>query len=286
MSKIRRSMLFIPGNNPGMIQSCDVFNADSVIIDLEDAVSISEKDAARELVKHALQTLELNNVEVIIRINPIDSIYFEDDIELICTLDIDGILLPKATKSSILTLEGILKERNLSFDIIALIESARGVEEAYKIVKKSEMCTGILLGGEDLCADYGCKRTITGEEIYYARGRVVNAAKAAKKMVIDTPFTDVNNIEGLKKDTTFAKQLGFDGKAIISPRHVEYVNEIFTPSEDEINYALRVMKAKEEAEEKGLGVFSLDGKMVDLPIIIRAEKILTNARMAGVNIEA
>lgn len=279
-------MLFIPGNNPGMIQSCDVFNADSVIIDLEDAVSISEKDAARELVKHALQTLELNNVEVIIRINPIDSIYFEDDIELICTLDIDGILLPKATKSSILTLEGILKERNLSFDIIALIESARGVEEAYKIVKKSEMCTGILLGGEDLCADYGCKRTITGEEIYYARGRVVNAAKAAKKMVIDTPFTDVNNIEGLKKDTTFAKQLGFDGKAIISPRHVEYVNEIFTPSEDEINYALRVMKAKEEAEEKGLGVFSLDGKMVDLPIIIRAEKILTNARMAGVNIEA
>jgi citrate lyase subunit beta / citryl-CoA lyase len=278
---IRRSLLFIPGNNPGMIQSADVFNADGVIIDLEDSVSIDEKDSARILLKEAMQKLQYEHTEVLVRINPYDTAYYEQDFEVIKDLPIDAILLPKADSISIRDLDERLAKINSKIQILVLIETALGVEQVFDVLSSTKRCAGLMLGGEDLCVDLNCKRTKEGMELLYARTRVVNAAKALKKTVIDTPFTDTLDEEGLKKDAMFAKGLGFDGKASINPRQIEIINEVFSPTKLDIEEAIMVMEAKRQADEKGLGVFSLNGKMVDLPIIKRAERIITTAKKIG-----
>lgn len=281
MDRIRRTLLFIPGNNPAMLQSADVFEADSVIIDLEDAVSINEKDSARILVREVLNNLEFKNSEIIIRINPFDTEDYRLDLDVIMDLNIDTILLPKASIESIRDLDKVLKENNKDIKILVLIETALGVENIMNILSHSDRCVGLMLGGEDLCVDLGCKRTKEGTEILYARGRLVNAAKALNKIVIDTPFTDVNDEEGLITDTKFAKQLGFNGKAVINPRQIQFIHNVFNPSLEEIRHAERVISAKLSAEADGKGVFSIDGKMVDLPIIKRAEKVLLIAKKLG-----
>ncbi|HEY8364811.1 MAG TPA: CoA ester lyase [Haloplasmataceae bacterium] len=278
MSSIRRSMLFIPGNNPGMLQSADVFDADSVILDLEDSVSLEEKDAARMLVKEVLQNLSLD-CEVIVRINPYDSPYFEDDVKVLKELNINMFLLPKASVESVIKLAKMLENTNIK--IMVLIETAMGVETVFDILSASDNCLGLMLGGEDLCVDLNCKRTKVGTEILYARSRLVNCAKSLHKFVIDTPFTDTNDEKGLKDDALFAKGLGFDGKAAINPRQIITINDVFSPSSEEIRQAQRIIEAKDLALKQGRGVFALDGKMVDLPIIKRAEKVLDIAQKIG-----
>ncbi len=275
MNRIRRSMLFIPGNNPGMVQNGDVFDSDGIIFDLEDSVALEEKDAARELVKNALETFPFN-AEIIVRINPIDSPFFVDDIVALKKLPISMILLSKASVEGVKNLEKHLEGTNIN--IMVLIESAMGVEKVFDILNTSERCLGLMLGGEDLCVDLNCKRTKSGQELLYARMRVINAAKALQKFCIDTPFTDVNDEEGLQKDTEFAKSLGFDGKAAINPRQIITINNVFSPSEQDIKHALRVLEARDLALKEGKGVFALDGKMVDLPIIKRAEYIIEVAK--------
>lgn len=282
MAKIRRSMLFIPGNTPGMLQNADVFNADSVIIDLEDSVSIDEKDSARILVNELISSVNFKNIEVVVRINPFETKEYHFDIESVKNLNIDTILLPKADIDSIRDLDDRLNQANSKANIFVLIETAMGVEQVFQILNSSTRCVGLMLGGEDLCVDLNCKRTKSGEELFYARTRVINAARALKKTVIDTPFTDTFDEEGLIKDTQFAKGLGFDGKASINPRQIEAINSIFSPTDREIEHAKRVIKAKEKALDKGKGVFSLDGKMVDLPIIKRAEKVINTAIKIGI----
>lgn len=280
MNKIRRSMLFIPGNNPGMVQSADVFNADCVIIDLEDSVALDEKDAARTLLKEATKSIKYEDVEIVVRINPFDTKYYALDVEVVKDLPIDAILLPKATVESVLDLDKQLTNTDIKINV--LIETALGVEQVYQILDATERCEGLMLGGEDLCADLSVPRTKEGQEIFYARGRVVMAAKALKKIVIDTPFTDTLDEEGLKKDSSFAKGLGFDGKAVINPRQIEVINKIFSPTQIEIEHAQAVIHAKEAALIQGLGVFSLNGKMVDLPIIKRAEHIINVSKKIGI----
>jgi len=272
-----KTLLFMPGNNPGMLQSSDILGADGLIIDLEDAVAINEKDAARILVCEYLNTFETKS-DVFVRINPLDTPFFYKDLEAIKDLDITGIVLPKASIESMEELDKFLTDNKLDFKVIGLIETSMGLELSLQILSKSKKVIGVLLGAEDLTLDLGAKRTKESEEIAYARARIIAVSKALQIEAIDTPFTDTDDYEGLEKDSLYAKDLGMTGKALISPRHVDIVNNIFAPSEKEINYALRVVEGVKLANEKGLGAFSLDGKMIDAPIIKRALNLL---KMSG-----
>lgn len=278
---MRKSLLFIPGNNPGMIQTSDLFESDSIIFDLEDAVSLKEKDAARHLVSCFLASKEHMAQEIIIRVNPVDTEYFIDDIEMIMGTEIDTILLPKATVRSVQILNDLLdvklKNKEKDIHIIALIESAMGLLDAREIAFMKRV-NGLLLGGEDLSSDLGVKRTKEGLEIQYARSVVATVAHAAKIDAIDTPFTDVNDDLGLKEDIITAKQLAMTSKSAIHPRQVPTINKLFLPTLDEINYALRVI---EESKKSSKGAFSIDGKMIDKPVIERAQKVLDVANKYG-----
>ena len=285
---MRRSMLFMPGNNAGMLLNADALGADSVILDLEDAVSPAEKDSARILVRNALKYLSYSGCEVIIRINSIDTEFWKTDLDEIIPMKPDLIMPPKVSSANdievIADYMSIVEKRNgieNETAIIPLIETALGVENAFEIAKSSKRIKAIFLGGEDLTADLRCKRTKKGDEIFYSRGRIVMAARAAGIDVYDTPFTDVEDEEGLKLDAEFAKGLGFTGKAAISPRHVASINEVFSPTKEEIEYAMEVMEIIRIAKEQGKGAISLHGKMVDAPIVERARQTLEMANALG-----
>ncbi len=285
---MKRSMLFMPGNNAGMLLNADVLGADLIILDLEDAVSPSEKDSARILVRNALKYLNYQNSQVVIRINSLDTDFWKKDLDEIIPFRPSFIMPPKISCAKDVEvievyMEEVEKRHNISeiTPIMPLIETALGVENAYEIASVSDRVTGIFLGAEDLTADLRCERTKEGKEILYARGRMVMAARAANVDVYDTPFTDVEDEEGLREDSHFAKGLGFTGKAAISPRHVMSINEIFSPTIEEIEYAREVMDTIKEAEEQGKGAVSLRGKMIDAPIVERARQTLKMAEAMG-----
>lgn len=283
---MRRSMLFIPGNTPNLLMNGDVLGADSIILDLEDAVSPSEKDSARILVRNALKHLHYKGCEIIVRINPIETDFWKKDLDEVIPLK-PGMIMPtkvscpqdvKIVSDYIAKIEEKYGLPTNTVKLIPLIETALGVENAFLIASADERVAAIFLGGEDLTADLRCKRTKEGKEIFYARSRMVNAARAAGVDVYDTPFTDVDDLEGLYKDAEFAKSLGFTGKASISPRHVEGINEVFSPTQADIDYAHDVMETIRIAKEQGKGVVSLRGKMIDAPIVARALQVLEMER--------
>jgi len=279
---MRRSLLFIPGNNPAMLQNADVFESDAIIIDLEDAVSISEKDSARDLVRFYLKSTAENDLEIVIRINGLDSKYGLADLKAVVSDKIDTIMLPKAhaqdVKHLVEILSGLEKERGMKkkIGIIPIIELATSVLETEEIAKQARV-SGLLLGAEDLTTDLGIERTKTGSEILFPRFQVIYACAANKIEAIDTPFTDTKDESGLSADCKTAAELGMNAKACIHPNQVETVNKYFSPSQKLIDWSLRVIEAQKKAEANGLGVFSLDGKMIDKPIIERAEKVLAKA---------
>ncbi len=281
---MRRSMLFLPGNSPNILLNADFLGSDSIILDLEDAVAPTEKDSARILVRNAIKSLEYTR-EVIVRINPVDSPYWQKDLEAIIPVRPDMIMPTKvgcAADVKIIAeyIAKLEKEQGMeegSVKIIPLIETTLGVENAFEIASSDERVKAIFLGGEDLTADLRCKRTKEGTEIFYARSRMVMAARAAGVDVYDTPWTDVEDYDGLIKDAAFAKSLGFSGKASISPRHVRFINDVFSPTEEEIQYAKDVFETIEKAKAEGKGVVSLRGKMIDAPIVARAKQVLEAA---------
>jgi citrate lyase subunit beta/citryl-CoA lyase len=282
-------MLFLPGNNPNMLINGGSLGADAIIFDLEDAVSPDEKDAARILVQHALGSLEFGNCGIIIRINSLDTPYWEKDVEALAPLGPDIIMPAKVSDPACIhtlsaKIEAVEKEAGIQKKILLmpLIETARGLENSFAIASCDERVTALYLGAEDLTADLRAPRTQEGGEIAYARSRIVCAARAAGVDVLDTPFTDVNDLEGLRQDTLLARSLGFTGKGLISPRHVDLVNEVFSPGEKEIAYARRVVEAIEEAGKQGKGAVSLDGKMIDPPIVERAKTVLQTAKELGI----
>ncbi|MDR3343143.1 MAG: CoA ester lyase [Treponema sp.] len=281
-------MLFLPGNNPNMLINGGTLGADGIIIDLEDAVSPDEKDAARRLVQYALAALNFGTCEIIIRINALDTDYWEQDVEAIVPLGPDAIMPTKVSDAGYIhqltakiaameTKAGITKPVML----MPLLETALGLENAFAIASSTNRITALYLGAEDLTADLQAPRTKAGSEIAYARGRIVCAARAARVDVLDTPYTDVNDLEGLRQDAILARSLGFTGKAVISPRHVDDVNAVFSPSDAEIDHAHRVFEAIARAKAQGKGVISLDGKMIDAPIVERARTILHAAEALG-----
>ncbi|MDI6453377.1 HpcH/HpaI aldolase/citrate lyase family protein [Peloplasma aerotolerans] len=279
---MRRSLLFIPANSPAMLQNADIFASDGVIFDLEDAVTLSEKDAALHLLDQYLNTTHFNTLEVIIRINGLDTKLGFRDLEFMIDNRIDTIMLPKANVKTTLTLSHFLKrmERkkklNKKIGIIPIIESASSVLEASEIAKIDRV-NGLLLGAEDLATDLEVERTQSGQEIFLARSLVILVAKANQIDAIDTPFTHVDDEIALKEDSLLAKSLGMNAKACIHPLQIDIVNEVFSPGREEILYAQKVLKAEVQAIKENKGAFSVDGKMIDKPIIYRAKKLLEKA---------
>ena len=290
---MRRSMLFLPGNNPNMLINGNCLGADAVIFDLEDAVSPSEKDGARILVRNTMGYLDFRGCEIIVRINSIDTPYWKQDLDQILPQQPSLILLPKTGSAAdvleadayITHAEEKLGMARNTVGLMPLIETAMGVENAFQIASATKRVKALFLGAEDLTADLQCKRTKEGREIEYARTRLVVAARAAGVDVYDTPFTDVNDDEGIMADAMYAKALGFSGKAAISPRHVDVINTVFSPTEKEIDYAYEVMEAIELAKRQGKGAIALHGKMIDAPIVARAQRTIDMAKALGLGRE-
>ena len=288
---MRRSMLFLPGNTPNMLINGSCLGSDAIIFDLEDAVSPAEKDAARLLVRNTLKYMDLGGCETIVRINSVDTAFWKYDIDTILPQRPALILLPKAgTAEDVLTADAYIGEveEKLGFEqgtvgLMPLIETALGVENAFAIASCCPRVKALFLGAEDLTADLQCKRTKEGREIEYARTRLVVAARAAGIDVYDTPFTDVNDDVGIEADAMLAKALGFTGKASISPRHVEVINRVFSPTPAEIDYAYEVMEAIRIGKEQGKGAVALRGKMIDAPIVARAERTIEAAKQLGLD---
>lgn len=288
---MRRSMLFLPGNNPNMLINGNCLGSDAVIFDLEDAVSPAEKDAARILVRNTMKYMDFRGCEIIVRVNSVDTEFFKADIDAILAYKPDLILLPKTScKEDVLFADAYMSEveerlglENGVVGLMPLIETALGVENSFSIASATKRVKALFLGAEDLTADLQCKRTKEGREIEYARTRLVVAARAAGVDVYDTPFTDVNDDEGIVTDAQLAKALGFTGKASISPRHVEVINSVFSPTEAEIDYAYEVMDAIKLAKEQGKGAIALHGKMIDAPIVARAERTISMAKALGMD---
>ena len=290
---MRRSMLFLPGNNPNMLINGNCLGSDAIIFDLEDAVAPAEKDAARILVRNTMRYMDFRGCEIIVRINSIDTPFWKQDLDAIMPWKPSLILLPKTGSASdaleadtyMTELEDKLGLEKNTVGLMPLIETAMGVENAFSIASSTKRVKALFLGAEDLTADLQCKRTKEGREIEYARTRLVVAARAACVDVYDTPFTDVNDDEGIWTDANLAKALGFNGKASISPRHVEVINSVFSPTEREIEYAYEVMDAIETAKRQGKGAIALHGKMIDAPIVARAQRTIDMANALGLGRE-
>lgn len=287
-----RSLLFIPGNNPAMLLNADIHGADGIILDLEDAVAIDQKDAARLLVRNAVRTMAYATPNLVIRVNPLDTDFCRADLETAVPLRPAFIMPTKVGSAEEVERLGAMiaqieEAHGIpvgSTNLMPLLETARGIENAYSIACAPRV-RALLLGAEDYTADLHAIRSKESGEIAYARGRVLNAARAAGIEAIDTPFTDVNDPEGLRADAAHARALGFTGKASISPRHIDDINRAFSPSESEVRYAQEVLLTIEEGRRLGKGAVSLRGKMIDKPIVDRARQTLETARALGMEVE-
>ncbi|HHD5630733.1 TPA: citrate (pro-3S)-lyase subunit beta [Streptococcus pyogenes] len=289
MERLRRTMMFVPGANAAMLRDAPLFGADSVMFDLEDSVSLKEKDTSRALVHFALKTFDYSSVETVVRVNGLDSCGALD-IEAVVLAGVNVIRLPKTeTAQDIVDVEAVIErvERENGIEVgrtrmMAAIESAEGVLNARDISKASKRLIGIALGAEDYVTNMKTRRYPDGQELFFTRSMILHAARAAGIAAIDTVYSDVNNTEGFQNEVRMIKQLGFDGKSVINPRQIPLVNEIYTPTKKEIDHAKQVIWAIREAESKGSGVISLNGKMVDKPIVERAERVIALATAAGV----
>ena len=286
--RLRRSMMFVPGNNPGMIKDAGIFGADCIMFDLEDSVAMTEKDSARFLVYNALTTLDYGNIEKVVRINDLSSGLGIEDLEAIVRAKPDVIRLPKTENAQDVIdceaeIERIEREAGIpvgTTGMMAAIETAGGVLNAYEIAHSSKRLIGIALGAEDYVTDLKTTRSDDGTELFFARGMILNAARSAGIDALDTVYSDVNNEEGFIREATMIKKMGFSGKSIINPRQIAPLHEIFMPREKDLIKARAVMEAIREANERGSGVASLNGKMIDRPVVIRARYLL---ELAGEN---
>lgn len=259
-----------------MLQKGPGLGADAVILDLEDSVAPEHKDAARILVTRAIETINFGISEVMVRINPVRHGGL-DDLKVVLQACPDSIVVPKCeSRDDVLAVEDAINTENpeKSVAILPMIETAKGVLNAFEVASGSTMVDGITFGGEDFTQDIGATRTKEGKEIFWGRSLVVIAAKAAGVQALDTVFADIHDEEGLRRDTLEIKQMGFDGRAAVHPSQIEIINECFTPTEKEMQHAANVLHASEIARHEGSGVAVVKGKMIDKPIIERAEKLI------------
>jgi len=285
--KKRRTMLYIPGNNPAMIQQGGIYGADSVLLDLEDSVTLSQKDAARILVRNMIKDIDFYETEVCVRINNLGTPFGLSDLEEIVPLQPSAIRYPKTESAedivNLLRIIVKIEDRHglphNQMTIHAMIETAMGVQNVFEIASRFPRIDAITVGGQDLTADMNIIYTPDGAGIDFARKRIVMAAKASHIDILDTIFPDVNDEEGLRRETEYAKKLGFTGKAVINPRQIDIIHEVFAPTEEEIRKAYRIMKEYKANTAAGIGVFAIDGKMIDAPVVRRAEYVLNLANV-------
>ena len=259
------------------------------MLDLEDSVTMAEKDAARLLVYNALKTIDYGNIEMVVRINPLNTPYGKKDIEAVVKAGVHVVRMPKTeTADEVREVEQEIErvEQEIGClgrtQIMAAIESALGIVNAYEIAVASKRMMGIALGAEDYCANLKTQRTPGGDELRLARETIVVAARAAGIDALDTVYSNLDDMETFRKEVEFIKTLGFDGKSIINPRQIDIVNEVFAPKEKDINKALTILAAIKEAEKRGSGVIAVNGKMVDRPVVIRAQRTIDLAIASGV----
>jgi citrate lyase subunit beta / citryl-CoA lyase len=285
MSQLRRSMLFVPGASAAMLSNTFIYKPDAIMFDLEDSVSLREKDTARMLVYRALQHPLYQEIETVVRVNPLDSKFGIDDLNAAVRGGANVVRLPKTDTAADVTdmerhIEAIERDCGRavgSTKMLAAIESAQGINNAVDIAFSSSRLIGIALGAEDYVRDIKTNRSPDGIELIFARCSILQAARAAGIMAFDTVYSDANNEEGFLNEAELIKQLGFDGKSLINPRQIDLLHNVFAPTEKEVTHAQAVIEAAEEGERQGLGVISLNGKMVDGPIIERARWTLQRA---------
>ena len=286
--RLRRTRLYLPGNNPDLMINAGLFGADCVILDLEDSVAPAEKDSSRVLVRNTLRCIDFGKAERIVRINPLATEYGKADIEMIVPALADTLLIPKCEGASdVKEVEKLIaaeeKKHGIKHKILImpLIETAKGILNAYEIGAASKRVVALCFGAEDFTADIGVARTKEGRESFVARSLLVLGAKAAGVQAIDTVFSDVRDEEGLVESAQEAMALGFEGKGVIHPGQIEPIHRVFSPTPERIEYAKKVVAAIEEARERGSGVATIGSKMIDAPIEIRARKILRLAEALG-----
>ncbi len=277
--RLRRSRLYLPGNQPKLFINAGLHKPDGIILDLEDSVSPEEKDAAQLLVRNALRSVDFYGAERMVRINQLPKGL--EDLKFIVPHNVHVVLIPKCENPEDVLIvreeiNNIKKEQNIRSKIflMPIIESPLGVINAHAIAGSVAEVCALAIGLEDYTANIGAVKTNDGKETYLARSAIVNAAKAVGIQAIDTVFSDVNDIEGLRKSVLEAKSMGFDGKGCIHPRQIQIVHEAFAPTEDELEKALKIVEAYNEARRQGRGVVSLGSKMIDPPVVKRALRIL------------
>lgn len=287
--RLRRTMMFVPGNNPAMVKDAGIYGADSIMFDLEDAVSLNEKDAARNLIYEALKTVNYGNAELVVRVNGQDTKFYKNDVRAMVKAGIDVIRLPKVESADMIhkLVEDVVaaeKEFGLpegNTNVMAAIESAKGVLSVPEIAAADERMIGVALSAEDYTTDMKTHRYKDGEELKFARNMVLHAARAAGIAAFDTVFTNMDDTEGFIKETEYIHQLGFDGKSLVNPRQIPMVNKVYEPTKKEIDNAQNVINAIEEAHIKGSGVISMNGQMVDRPVVLRAQRVMKLAKASN-----
>ncbi|MDO4285085.1 MAG: aldolase/citrate lyase family protein [Eubacteriales bacterium] len=288
--RLRRTMLFLNAQKPGLLRDPYIYRPDSLILDLEDAVAENQKDAARFSLFHALRSIDYEGCERIVRINGLATPFWREDIRCAVAGGCDAIRLPKTEAAGdVKLIEQAISEAEREFGrpenstlIMAAIESARGVVKALEICEASERLFGIALSAGDYTRDLHTHITGTGIELMGARQQMLIAARAAGVQCFDTVYTDLGNEEGLREDITTIHLMGFDGKSVINPRQIRPVHEIFTPSEKEIIFAEKVIQEIDDKRAKGIGVFTVDGKMIDVAFYDGAVQTIKLAKASGV----
>ena len=284
--QMRRSRLYLPGAEPKYFVNAGLYHPDAIILDLEDSVHPAEKDASRFLVRNTLRAVEFGDAERMVRINQLP--LGLEDLEEVIPQQPDLVLLPKVEHAQqvlevdrritdIETREGITRP----IWIMPIIESALGIEHAFAIASASDRVCALTIGLEDYTADLGVARTQSGQESQYARLRLVNAAKAAGVQAIDSVFSDVADMDGLRKWGEQSRALGFEGMGCIHPLQIQVIHEAYAPTQQEIDKALKIVAAFEDAKARGLGVVSLGSKMIDPPVVNRAVKLVARAKQMG-----
>ncbi|MCI0338153.1 MAG: CoA ester lyase [Acidobacteria bacterium] len=283
-----RSLLYVPGISERMILKAHDSSADALIFDLEDSIASEQKIEARTTVAGILREIDFGDKEVFVRINPLNTVWGLEDARAVAATGVPGIVIPKIESvDEVTTIAPILKSRYRQAEgeepnkILCLIETPRGVWASREFAEASELVVGLVFGAADLARDLGCLLSEDEAELLYARSQVLLAARATGVKAYDSPHFAIADLEGLRRRSKAARNLGYDGKTIIHPSHIEIVNEVFAPTAEQIADAQRVVDALEAAQAEGRGVVSLEGKMVDQVHLSAAKKLLKQARKSG-----
>lgn len=289
-NRLRRTMIFLNAQRASLVKDPFVYQPDCVILDLEDAVAEGEKDSARIQLYHTLKEVDYRGVERWVRINALDSNLYQEDIRAAVAGGAEGIRLPMTeTAEDIHKVEELIDQAEREFNrepgstlLMAALESPLGIINAYDIARASDRMMGMALSAGDFTRTMHAKRTTEGYELYHARMELLTACRAAGIMAFDTVYTDVDNDEGFRQEVQFIKDLGFDGKSLISPKQIATVHEVYTPTAQEVDHAINIITAVEESKKQGIGVLIVDGQMTDIAHVEGAQRTVALAKAAGI----